>query len=135
MLIRWTPWQTKAHLDRVFHTWNADQTTAPAWQPLVDIYEDAERYQLLVDLPGMKQDDVSISIEKNQLGIRGERRDPEGTATHRERPRGVFERLFTLPPLVDCERVTAAMDAGVLTVTLPKKAEAKARQIPVNVVS
>jgi HSP20 family protein len=107
------------------------------WQPPVDVHENGERILLMADLPGLEQSDVDISIDKNILTIRGERKQPptEEGSQRFERVHGLFSRAFTLPPTVDFEHVSANMKAGVLTVTLPKKSEAKPRQIKINVAS
>ena len=148
MLLRWTSWNDPSNLDPV-ESWMARRsqafTSVPVnghaeaptlWRPPFDVHEDVERILLVADLPGLEQADVDISIEKNVLNIRGERKRevPEGDGSHRcERVHGLFSRAFTLPPTVDFDKVSAEMKAGVLTVTLPKKAEAKPRQIKINV--
>jgi HSP20 family protein len=150
MLLRSTSRNHAAELDRI-ESWVAfrnqsftplqsnGHTEAPAlWQPPVDVHEDAERIIVVADLPGLEQSDIDISIDKNVLTIRGERKRerPEGDSPHRfERVHGLFSRAFTLPPTVDLDKVSADMKAGVLTVSLPKKAEAKPRQIRINVAS
>lgn len=151
MLLRWTSWNDPSEIDRQVEAWMANRNQALStlasnghsqeptlWQPAVDVHEDAERILLVADLPGLEQSDINISVEKNILSIRGERK-PEiagGEGAHRcERVHGLFSRAFTLSPTVDFDHVTAEMKAGVLTVTLPKKPEAKPRQIKINVTS
>jgi HSP20 family protein len=107
---------------------------APLWQPAVDVHENAERILLLIDLPGLEQNDLDITVDKNVLSIRGERKThapDDGACQHCERVQGPFTRAFTLPGTVDLEAVRAEMKSGVLTLTLPKKAEAKPRQIKI----
>lgn len=106
----------------------------PTWQPAVDVQENAERILLVADLPGLEQSDVDITIDKNVLSVRGERKaqsPTDGEYQHRERAQGAFIRAFTLPATIDVDAVSAEMRSGVLTITLPKKAEAKPRQIKV----
>jgi HSP20 family protein len=151
MLLRWSSWNDASDLDRQIDSWiasrnaaflplssNGHSTEPTHWQPAVDVHEDAERILLVADLPGMEQSDVNISVEKNILTIHGERKRGavgENQSNRFERAHGLFSRAFTLPPTVDFDHVTAEMKAGVLTVTLPKKPEAKPRQIKINVTS
>ena len=139
MLVRHTPWNE-------LESWLWDRTRGlsqlasngdsrePIWQPAVDVHENAERILLVADLPGLEQGDVDITIDKNVLSVRGERtaQSPtDGGYQHRERVQGAFTRAFTLPGTVDVEAVSAEMKSGVLTITLPKKSEAKPRQIKI----
>ena len=100
------------------------------------VHEDAHKIVLVADLPGIDQKDVEINVEDNVLTLKGERKPEkvEGEAFRRyERAYGVFTRTFTLPRTVAADKVTAEMKAGVLTLTLPKRAEAQPRQIKINV--
>ena len=106
------------------------------WVPPVDVLEDKDAVQITAELPGVKPEDVKISLENNLLTIRGEKRQvaEEHTDLHRyERYYGVFERAFTVPSTVDAEHIKASYDLGVLTVRLPKLERAKPRQIEVKV--
>jgi HSP20 family protein len=106
-----------------------------AWSPSVDIYESAEQIVLEAELPGMNRGDFDLSIENNIITLRGERRfekKDESDNYHRvERSYGAFTRSFTLPQSVSGEGAAAEYSNGVLRVTLPKRAEAKARKIEV----
>lgn len=106
-----------------------------AWLPPVDVFEDKEGIKLTAELPGVKADDVKISLENQTLTLRGEKRQiAEETVekVHRyERSYGSFERTFTLPSTVDSEKIQATFADGILTVTLPKVEKAKPREIPV----
>jgi len=106
-----------------------------AWLPPVDVFEDKEGIRLTAELPGVKADDVKISLENQTLTLRGEKKQiAEETVekVHRyERSYGSFERTFTLPSTVDSERIQATFEDGILTVTLPKVEKAKPREIPV----
>ena len=105
--------------------------------PAVDVYEDAEKLVLKLEIPGVKAEDLDIRLENQTLTIKGERKfesTEKAENFHRiERRFGSFVRSFTLPQTVDNETVTAASDAGVLTISLAKKAEAQPRQIKVQV--
>lgn len=113
--------------------------TAASFTPAVDVYEDEHRVVLSIEAPGVKQEDLDVQIEKNTLTVRGERKfekDQKEQNFHRiERRYGSFYRSFSLPNTVDTENVQASYDAGVLRLELTKKAEAKPRQIKVNISS
>ena len=105
--------------------------------PAVDVYEDAQKVVLKLEVPGVKAEDLDIKLENQRLTIKGERKFEEQEKAenyHRiERRFGSFVRSFTLPQTVDTEAVSAAYDAGVLTVTLAKKAEAQPKQVKVQI--
>jgi HSP20 family protein len=107
-----------------------------AWLPSTDIIEDQDGLKLVVELPGLKPEDVKLTIENNTLTIRGEKKqevdEREGKVHRVERSYGVFERSFTLPNTVDTDKVDAKFANGVLTITLPKADKAKPRQIAVK---
>lgn len=109
-----------------------------AWLPAVDIYETAEKEVVLkAELPGLRREDIDLTVENNTLTIRGERKPDEGAAQaefHRsERMFGTCSRSFTLPNTVDAARVKADYRDGVLTVRLPRRDEAKPHQINVDI--
>lgn len=121
-------------------TFNRFFNEAPAsrpWTPAVDIQENENELLLTADVPGLTLENIDISIEDGALTLSGERKfesNEEKGGYHRiERSYGQFRRVFTLPESVDAEKVTAAYDAGVLKVTLPKKEAAKPRTIKVSV--
>lgn len=91
------------------------------WMPVVDIVEEKDATRITVETPGVKPEQIQISVEGNTLSIRG----TKGEAT--------FDRTFTFPVTVDAAAIKAAYEHGVLTVTLPKAEQAKPRQIPVEV--
>ncbi len=109
------------------------------WVPPVDVFEDKDAVQITAELPGVRPDDVKISLENNLLTIRGEKRQVAEENTDRvhryERGYGVFERSFMVPSTVDADHIQARYDMGVLTVRLPKAEKAKPRQIAVKVES
>jgi HSP20 family protein len=114
----------------------ADDVANRGWLPAVDIRETDETLALLVDLPGMKREDVEITLENGTLTLRGERKfekDVKEENYHRiERVYGNFARSFTLPRNVQSDKVKATFDNGVLTVELPKSEEARARRIEIK---
>jgi HSP20 family protein len=109
-----------------------------SWVPAVDIYSNGQHELVLkAELPDMKEEEIDLTVEDNTLTLRGERRlDTQVTEEqfHRiERNYGPFARTFTLPPTVDAGKVSAEYKAGVLTVRLPLREEAKPKQIKVQV--
>lgn len=117
--------------------WRYDGSATAAWVPPVDIFEQADAIRILAEVPGVKPENVSISVEGNTLTIHGTKDQIAEERTERvhryERSYGAFERTFTLPATVDASSIKASYENGVLTVTLPKAEQAKARQIPVEV--
>jgi HSP20 family protein len=107
-----------------------------AWSPSVDIYENKDQIVLEAELPGMKPEDVNISIENNVLTIHGERKfekkDDKDNFHRVERSYGSIARSFTLPPTVTSEAADAVFENGVLRLTLAKREEAKPRRIEIK---
>ena len=105
--------------------------------PAVDVYEDAHKVVLKMEVPGIKQEDMDIRLENQTLTVKGERKfekEEKEENFHRiERSYGSFVRSFTVPQTVDTESVSASYDAGVLTITMNKKAEAKPKQVKISV--
>ena len=118
-------------LDRLF------ETPLSAWAPALDVHEDAEKFTVNLELPGLKREDISVHLEDGSLVIAGERKAEtvsEGTEVHRqERYYGKFSRALTLPVAVATDKVKASFKDGILSVTLPKAEEAKPKQIDVTV--
>lgn len=116
---------------------SGDEVTAGNFIPAVDIYEDAQKLVLKLEVPGIKQDDLQIHVENQTLSIKGERRfesnEKEENFHRIERRYGSFVRNFTLPQTVDTNAIEANYDAGVLSVSLPKKAESKPKQVKIAV--
>jgi HSP20 family protein len=108
-----------------------------AWAPAVDIYEKGTDVVLKAELPGLDPKDVDIRIENNVLTLKGERKIEDEIKQenyHRvERAYGGFTRSFTLPSTVDTTNVKADYKDGVLRITLPKREEAKPKQIQVDI--
>jgi HSP20 family protein len=107
-----------------------------SFAPAVDIYEDEQKVVLKLEIPGIREEDLDIRIEDNTLSVRGERKfeqEEKEENFHRiERRYGSFFRTFSLPTSVDTDSVAANYEAGVLRLTLQKKAESKPKQIKVT---
>ena len=129
-------------MDRLFQTpffgrGAEENDTFAGWTPAVDLLQDKDHFVLRAELPGLRREDIHVSLHEDVLTLSGERRQ-EKSADERgnvrsERSYGRFERRLTLPVRVDAERVSANYEDGILIVTLPKAEEAKPRQIEVNV--
>lgn len=117
--------------------WEFRDSAAAAWTPPVDIFEQADRIAIAAELPGVKPENVKLSVEGNLLTVSGTKEQVAEERTERvhryERTYGSFERSFTLPATVDAAGIKANYEHGVLTVTLPKVEKAKPRQIAVEV--
>jgi HSP20 family protein len=114
-----------------------DWSLGGSWAPAVDIYEHEGNIVLTAELPGLDPKDVDIRVENNVLTLRGERKwtdEVKRENYHRvERAYGGFTRSFTLPNVVDTEKIKADYRDGMLKLVLPKKEEAKPKQISINV--
>ncbi len=120
VLTRWEPFREFATLqDRInrafresYNGASQDESLTSTFAPAVDVYEDEHKVALKIEVPGIEEKDIDVRVERQY---------------------GSFTRTFTLPTTVDTENVAANYDKGVLKITLPKKAEAKPKQIKVNV--
>lgn len=104
--------------------------------PPVDVIEERDTIRLVAELPGVKPEDVRISVENNVLTLQGEKKEEErqDDRVYRcERMYGMFERSFTLPATIDANTIVAKFESGLLTVLLPKVEAAKPRQITVSI--
>jgi HSP20 family protein len=125
-------------MDETLGNWAGEggDTFKSAWLPAVDIVENGDHIRLVVELPGVKPEDVKLGLENNVLTIRGDKRQDKEEKEERwhryERTYGSFERSFTLPSTVDPERIEATAENGVLTVTMVKAERARPREIPVR---
>ncbi len=108
----------------------------PSWRAAVDVQEEQQRYVIRADLPGAEEKDIELRVDDGVLVLSAKRAAPEAEQSTRltraERPQGSFCRQFTLGQTVDQSKIEASYKNGVLTVALPKKAAAVARQIPVR---
>lgn len=122
---------------RMLMPYPEEDWTLTTWAPACDIYETENEIVVKAELPEVKKENVQITLENNLLTIRGERKFEEETKKenyHRiERTYGEFIRSFTLPTFINAEKITAEFKDGVLRVTIPKREEAKPKQIEVKV--
>jgi HSP20 family protein len=143
-IVRWYPFGEvvafKSRINSLLGSLNAESEGALAtasFTPAVDVYEDEKKVVLKLEVPGIEEKDLDVSIEKNTLTVKGERKfetEEKEENFHRiERRYGSFYRTFTLPTTVDTESIAASYNAGVLKVELTKKPEAQPKQIKVNV--
>jgi len=152
-LVRWSPfrelrrWDPFREMERLtermerlfeefFPTVRREEEREYLWAPAVDVYENDKAYVVEVDLPGLKKEDVKVTLQDNVLTIQGERRlarEEKGVDYHRqERFYGKFLRSFTLPETVDADKVSAEFKDGVLRLTLPKREPSAGRVIEVK---
>src|ERR1051325_5363624 len=139
VVTRWNPARDIAgieidRLNRMFDSvWGSDSLKA-GWTPAVDIFTNAQQDVVIkTEVPDVKREDLKVTFEHNVLTIEGERKFDDTVSRVQfdriERQYGSFRRSFTLPTSVDSARATASYADGVLTITLPKREEAKPRQI------
>jgi HSP20 family protein len=111
--------------------------TEGVWSPSVDVSEDKDNVIVRAEMPGMKKEEVKISIQDNVLTLKGEKKqekEEKDANYHRiERSYGSFSRSFTLPTAVKADKVKASYKDGMLNITLPKTEEAKPKEIPVSI--
>jgi HSP20 family protein len=124
-------------LDQTFGElgWSSPLLTEGAgWSPFVDIEEQDDVYELDVELPGVKRDDVNIEVIGNELSITGEIKEKErkGAIRRRTRRTGRFEYRVRLPDQVDASKIEGSLDQGVLTVRVPKAERAKRQKIQIK---
>jgi HSP20 family protein len=142
-ITRWDPFREvvtmQNRLNSLFRDLNEGESplTTAAFVPAVDIYEDDKKVMLKLEVPGIDEKDLDVSVENNTLTVKGERKfekEEKEENFHRiERRYGSFFRAFTLPSTVDTEHVQAKYNAGVLKLELLKKPEAQPKQIKINV--
>jgi HSP20 family protein len=142
----WSPFRhlstLRDEIDRLFESpLNAltsdSQQFLNGWLPTIDLYEDKDNLLVKAELPGMKKEDIDISLHGDVLTLSGERKEEEAfedaQAYRSERFLGKFQRTLTLPVNVSAEKVRASYMDGILSITLPKAEEAKPKQIEVKV--
>ena len=145
-IVRWEPLRdlmmTQREFDRLFReafspALGEGEVSTRTWAPPVDIFENGDNLVLKAELPGINPDDVEIRVEDNTLYLKGERKfekEVKEQNYHRvERSYGTFTRTFSLPNSIDSDKVAANYKDGVLTLTMPKKEEAKPKTIKINV--
>jgi HSP20 family protein len=142
-MVTWDPFREFRTLqDRFNRSFGApvparrDEESLGTWLPPVDVAEDKDRIVLTAELPGFREDQIEIQMENGVLTLRGERKfeeEKEGRSYHRlERSYGQFVRSFTLPSNVNREAIKANFSDGLLEIELPKREEAKPRQIRIT---
>ena len=145
VLTRWDPFREFSTLqDRMnrlvrdsFGEGREEALTTSSFAPPVDVYEDEHNVTLKIEVPGIEEKDIDVRMENHTLTVHGERKfekeEKEENYRRVERQYGSFTRTFTLPNTIDPDQVMANYDKGVLKIKLAKKAEAKPKQIKVNV--
>ena len=143
-IVRWDPFRDlnmlQDRMNRLFEdagrNWKGDEPAATTtWSPSVDIFETEGEIVVKAELPGMDRKDISLNLENNVLTLKGERRFQKETKEenyHRiERAYGGFSRAFSIPASVEDEKIRADYKDGVLKILLPKKEQAKPKQIKI----
>ena len=136
--------QLNHRIGRIYNTepqrtfeWQVPEATTTAWLPLVDIFEEPDVIRLVAEVPGVRPEDVKISVEGSLLTIKGTKEqvtEEKAEKVHRyERTYGAFERTFTLSASIDANKIKATYNLGVLTITLPKAETAKPHLITIEV--
>jgi HSP20 family protein len=125
-------------LDQAFNSWPFSNGSdfAASWVPATDIVENDDGLKMVVELPGLRPEDVKITLENWVLTVRGEKKqekEEKGRVHRFERSYGAFERSFSLPTTLNPDKVAARFENGVLTIEIPKAEQAKPREIPVKV--
>ena len=149
-IVRWEPFRDlvsiQGRMNRLFDeafrgatrgSGDEEEWSLGSWAPAVDIFEQDGHIVLKAELPGVDPKDVDVRVENNVLTLRGERKldnEVQKENYHRvERAYGSFSRSFTLPSVVDTEKIKAEYRDGVLRVNLPKREEAKPKHISISV--
>jgi HSP20 family protein len=145
-IVRWEPFQNvmagQRDLDQVFKDafrpfYGDGELSTRTWAPPVDIFENADNIVLKAELPGVDPKDVEIRVEDNTLYLKGERKfekEVKEENYHRvERSYGSFARSFSLPNSIDADKVVADYKDGLLTLTMPKREEAKPKTIKIEI--
>jgi HSP20 family protein len=143
-VVRWDPFRDlgllQDRMNRLFDDagrgWRNDEPAATtSWSPAVDIFETEGEIVVKAELPGMDRKDIALHLENNVLSLRGERRFEKETKDENyqriERSYGNFSRSFSIPATVDEEKIRADYKDGVLKIILPKKEQAKPKQIKI----
>lgn len=132
------PDEVRNAFERFFNQGDADSSSVVTsqWTPAVDIREEAQRFVILADIPGVDPQAIEIHMDKGILTIKGERKaesDEEGVKTSRaERSVGIFHRRFALPDSADADSISASGRNGVLEIAIPKKPQTTPRRIAIN---
>jgi len=136
-ITRYEPWSLLNRLQRELEQGSAEGSTATAeWAPAVDIKEEADKFVLHADIPGVKPEEIDISMEAGVLTIKGEKNTEATTEKENykrvERTYGSFYRRFSLPDTANAEAISAASKNGVLVITIPKQEAVQPKKISVS---
>ena len=137
-IVRYEPWALVGRLQRQLDRALGDvaDSATISWIPHVDVHEEAERFVVAADLPGVEGKDIEITAEQGVLTIKGERRSEKESSkdgyARVERATGTFLRRFTLPESVDAEAIKATHVNGVLEISIPKRPTEQPRRITVQ---
>jgi HSP20 family protein len=145
-ITRWDPFRDlsilQERMNRVFEDaavrgWKDHEPSATtSWSPAVDIYETDSEIMVQAELPGVDRKDIALQLENNVLTLKGDRRFEKETNQdnyHRiERSYGGFSRVFTIPTIVDEDKIRADYRDGILKIALPKKEQVKVKQIKIG---
>ncbi len=140
----WDPFEALTDLQNDMNrAFNRSLTQREPWvrnfQPVIDVREESDRYLLHADIPGLKKEEFSISVQGNHLTLKGERKEEKETKDkergfyYSERSYGAFSRSLEFPTDIQAEKVNASYKDGVLEITLPKAEHAKPKQINVEI--
>ncbi len=139
-ILRYNPWSVAREIrDEVsqFFDRNLYEKGACQWSPHVDIAEEADKYRVIADLPGIMPSDIKLTVEENVMTIQGERKSEckkeKDGYSRMERFTGNFKRQFTLPENIDLKSINAKSKHGVLEITLPKKEPASPKSMEVKI--
>jgi HSP20 family protein len=142
-LNKWEPFRDmlnlRADMDRFFKSFfsSLPEDKEGLWAPIIDIEEDNENYIVRAEIPGMKKEEIKVTVRDNLLTVSGERKHEkevkEKTYHRIERSYGKFKRTITLPSAVDADKIKASYKDGVLNITLPKPESVKPKQIEVEI--
>ena len=146
-IVRWDPFRNVTTLqDRINRIF--DETVSRSkdydvevrrcdWRPVVDIFDTEKAIVINAELPGVSRDSITLDVKENVLTLKGERKSDEDVSQESyyrmERCFGTFERAFTLPSMVDPEKITANFKDGILRIEIPKPQEKRPQQITINV--
>ncbi len=140
-IVRYEPWTLLSRFQRHFEralgeTLEDTPSASVSWIPHVDIREEADRFVVVADLPGVETKDINVTAEKGMLTVRGERRSEKKSSADGyervERATGTFLRRFTLPETADAEAIKAAHVNGVLEISIPKRPQEQPRRVTVQ---
>jgi HSP20 family protein len=139
-LVRWEPFNRELSefsrfMDDALRMWR-EPGELGSWGPRIDVYEKGDNIVVDAEIPGLRKEDIDVTVENQTLNVRGEKKETKEVKREgffrSERFYGKFHRSVTLPSPVDVSKIDAAYKDGVLTVTLPKSVEARAKHIAIK---